>query len=128
MFTWRPWVKRHWPISSRCGPVGKKLKIMAPGKHACSTEFYRSLRLVGGGTKPAGLPQGNTETRMSQESIVVYEQRMKRSRKERIIMLRNLPVTAYGKRPKPFSGNDGAGSAAYHNNQVIEATIDDLYN
>ncbi|HXE95621.1 MAG TPA: hypothetical protein VN642_04410 [Dongiaceae bacterium] len=65
---------------------------------------------------------------MSHESIVVYEQRMKRSRKERIIMLRNLPVTAYGKRPKPFSGNDGAGSAAYHNNQVIEATIDDLYN
>jgi hypothetical protein len=65
---------------------------------------------------------------MSHESIVVYEQRMKRSRKERIIMLRNLPVTACGKQPKVSSANGRNGSAEPHHYQVIEATIDDLYN
>jgi hypothetical protein len=42
-------------------------------------------------------------------------------------MLRNLLVTAYGKRPKPFSGNGSAGSSAIRHNQVVAASIDDLY-
>ena len=29
MFTWQPWVQHHWPISNRCGPVGKRLNIMS---------------------------------------------------------------------------------------------------
>jgi hypothetical protein len=43
-------------------------------------------------------------------------------------MLRNLLVTAHGKRPNASSGNGSNGSAAYQHNQTVEATIDDLYN
>jgi hypothetical protein len=53
---------------------------------------------------------------------------MKRSRKKRIIMLRNLSVTAYGKQPKISSGNGINGNAAPQYYQTIEATIDDLHN
>ena len=42
-------------------------------------------------------------------------------------MLRNLFVTAHGKRPKDPSGNGISGSAAHQDNQTVEATIDDLY-
>jgi len=43
-------------------------------------------------------------------------------------MLRNLLITAHGKQPKASSGNGIDGSAAYQDNQNLEATIEDLYN
>jgi len=43
-------------------------------------------------------------------------------------MLRNLLVTAPGKRPNVTSQNGSKGCAAHQNNQIVEATIDDLYN
>ena len=43
-------------------------------------------------------------------------------------MLRNLLVTAHGKRPNAPSENGSNGSAAFQHIQTVEATIDDLYN
>ena len=42
-------------------------------------------------------------------------------------MLRNLLVTAHGKRPKAFSGNGSNCNAAHPHNLNAESTIDDLY-
>jgi hypothetical protein len=42
-------------------------------------------------------------------------------------MSRNLLVTAHGKRSIASSGNGTNGNAAHQNNQIVEATIDDLY-
>jgi hypothetical protein len=43
-------------------------------------------------------------------------------------MLRNLLITANGKRPKAPSGNGSTFRAAHRHNQSADATIDDLYN
>lgn len=43
-------------------------------------------------------------------------------------MLRDLLVTAQGKRPKASSENGITDSAVHQHNQTFEATIDDLYN
>ncbi|MBK5274762.1 MAG: hypothetical protein JJE30_06895 [Desulfuromonadales bacterium] len=42
-------------------------------------------------------------------------------------MLRNLLVTAHGKRPNTSSGNGSNGNSAHPHTQAVEATIDDLY-